>query len=157
MVVACGNTILQLCSEHQEVLKERHRNSLCPSNVYILFLELLYFSFTQLEYQRQELLKERQHFHMEQMKAAEFRARQIAAQQLNLDPNTKSGPIPLAPVADSTGSVPRNPIGGQPAVKVAAGPSGERIVGNVAQPAQMLSTPASSMSSVSHENSMCAY
>jgi hypothetical protein len=36
----------------------------------------------QLEYQRQELLKERQQFHMEQLKSAEYRARQVAAQQL---------------------------------------------------------------------------
>lgn len=36
----------------------------------------------QLEYQRQQLLQERQQFHMEQIKAAEHRARQIAMQQM---------------------------------------------------------------------------
>ncbi|CAH1775427.1 unnamed protein product, partial [Owenia fusiformis] len=38
-----------------------------------------------LEYQRQQLLHERQQFHMEQLKAAEYRARQHAAQQMALD------------------------------------------------------------------------
>lgn len=36
----------------------------------------------QLEYQRQQLLQERQQFHMEQIKAAEHRARQMAMQQM---------------------------------------------------------------------------
>ncbi|XP_060553884.1 SWI/SNF complex subunit SMARCC2-like isoform X2 [Ruditapes philippinarum] len=35
-----------------------------------------------LEYQRQQLLQERQQFHMEQVRAAEYRARQIAMQQM---------------------------------------------------------------------------
>merc|ERR1719443_2901684 len=35
-----------------------------------------------LEYQRLELMRERQHFHMEQLRAAEFRARAAAQQQL---------------------------------------------------------------------------
>ena len=35
-----------------------------------------------MEYQRQELLRERQQFHMEQLRAAEYRAKQMAAQQL---------------------------------------------------------------------------
>ncbi|CAL1530785.1 unnamed protein product [Lymnaea stagnalis] len=35
-----------------------------------------------LEYQRQQLLQERQQFHMEQIRAAEYRARQFANQQL---------------------------------------------------------------------------
>merc|ERR1719297_162944 len=36
-----------------------------------------------LEYQRQQLIQERQQFHLEQLKAAEFRARMAAQQQLN--------------------------------------------------------------------------
>ena len=36
----------------------------------------------QLEYQRQQLLQERQQFHLEQIRAAEYRARQIAMTQL---------------------------------------------------------------------------
>ena len=35
-----------------------------------------------LEYQRLELMRERQHFHMEQLRAAEFRAREAAMQNL---------------------------------------------------------------------------
>ncbi len=35
-----------------------------------------------LEYQRQQLINERQQFHLEQLKAAEFRARQQAQQRL---------------------------------------------------------------------------
>lgn len=35
-----------------------------------------------LELQRQQLLQERQHFHLEQLRATEFRQRQLAAQQL---------------------------------------------------------------------------
>merc|ERR1711935_1068903 len=36
-----------------------------------------------LEYQRQQLIQERQQFHLEQLKAAEFRARAAAQQQLS--------------------------------------------------------------------------
>merc|ERR1712107_954366 len=36
-----------------------------------------------LEYQRQQLIQERQQFHLEQLRAAEFRARTTAQQQLN--------------------------------------------------------------------------
>ena len=39
----------------------------------------------QLEYQRQQLLQERQQFHMEQVRAAEYRARQIAMQQMSTE------------------------------------------------------------------------
>merc|ERR1712048_1337029 len=38
-----------------------------------------------LEYQRQQLIQERQQFHLEQLRAAEFRARTAAQQQLNKD------------------------------------------------------------------------
>merc|ERR1712121_380400 len=38
-----------------------------------------------LEYQRQQLIQERQQFHLEQLRAAEFRARSAAQQQLNKD------------------------------------------------------------------------
>merc|ERR1711913_115638 len=36
-----------------------------------------------LEYQRQQLIQERQQFHLEQLRAAEFRARTAAQQKLN--------------------------------------------------------------------------
>lgn len=38
-----------------------------------------------LEYQRQQLITERQQFHLEQLKAAEFRARQQAHQRLQAE------------------------------------------------------------------------
>merc|ERR1711902_150885 len=40
-----------------------------------------------LEYQRQQLIQERQQFHLEQLKAAEFRARSVAQQQLTREQN----------------------------------------------------------------------
>merc|ERR1719208_189600 len=45
-----------------------------------------------LEYQRQQLIQERQQFHLEQLKAAEFRARSVAQQQLN-----KEGGVTVTP------------------------------------------------------------
>jgi len=47
-----------------------------------------------LEYQRQQLIQERQQFHLEQLRAAEFRARTTAQQQLN-----KEQPAPPAAAA----------------------------------------------------------
>lgn len=44
--------------------------------------EWVLWCFVQLEYQRQQLLQERQQFHLEQIRAAEYRARQIAMTQL---------------------------------------------------------------------------
>lgn len=44
-----------------------------------------------LEYQRQQLITERQQFHLEQLKAAEFRARQQAHQRLQAE---QGGQIP---------------------------------------------------------------
>lgn len=38
-----------------------------------------------LEYQRQQLIQERQQFHLEQLKAAEFRARHQAHQRLQAE------------------------------------------------------------------------
>jgi len=45
-----------------------------------------------LEYQRQQLIQERQQFHLEQLKAAEFRARSAAQQQLNKEAGVTSAP-----------------------------------------------------------------
>ncbi|XP_015907833.2 SWI/SNF complex subunit SMARCC2 isoform X1 [Parasteatoda tepidariorum] len=44
-----------------------------------------------LEYQRQQLIQERQQFHMEQLRAAEFRARQQAHAMMMTPPNSNSG------------------------------------------------------------------
>merc|ERR1712134_68637 len=52
-----------------------------------------------LEYQRQQLIQERQQFHLEQLKAAEFRARSAAQQQLTREQN-------IAAVQGSAGQPP---------------------------------------------------
>ena len=61
-----------------------------------------------LEYQRQQLLQERQQFHMEQIKAAEHRARQMAMQQLVTEQRSQSAASPLdqqgSPAPSSTPS-----------------------------------------------------
>merc|ERR1740116_719155 len=58
-----------------------------------------------LEYQRQQLIQERQQFHLEQLRAAEFRARSVAQQQLNKEAGVTvavAGPAPgQAPGAPS--------------------------------------------------------
>lgn len=65
-----------------------------------------------LEYQRQQLITERQQFHLEQLKAAEFRARQQAHQRLqqeqgqwqqnpNQPPTASAGSQPPAPNSGS--------------------------------------------------------
>lgn len=67
-----------------------------------------------LEYQRQQLIQERQQFHLEQLKAAEFRARQQAHQRFqqehgpwqNPNPNQQSGPQTLQPGAP----IPHQPL-----------------------------------------------
>merc|ERR1712037_348219 len=54
-----------------------------------------------LDHQRQQLIQERQQFHLEQLRAAEFRARASAQQQLTKDsPPTSSSPQP--PPAQTT-------------------------------------------------------
>lgn len=48
-----------------------------------------------LEYQRQQLIQERQQFHLEQLKAAEFRARQQAHHRLQIAGATGVIPPPV--------------------------------------------------------------
>merc|ERR1711936_1219692 len=57
-----------------------------------------------LEYQRQQLIQERQQFHLEQLKAAEFRARSVAQQQLN-----KEGGVTVTPAGPAPGQAPGAP------------------------------------------------
>jgi len=53
-----------------------------------------------LEYQRQQLIAERQQFHLEQLKAAEFRARQQAQQRLAAEQESAmANHTPLSPQA----------------------------------------------------------
>lgn len=57
-----------------------------------------------LEYQRLELMRERQHFHMEQLRAAEFRARQAAMQNLAPQAQASSGGAASAVAGAATAS-----------------------------------------------------
>lgn len=76
-----------------------------------------------LEYQRQQLIQERQQFHLEQLRAAEFRARTAAQTQLNKDQPggtivppavaLAGGQPPPAPAA-TMGQSTTAPTGGQP-------------------------------------------
>merc|ERR1712107_908384 len=59
-----------------------------------------------LEYQRQQLIQERQQFHLEQLRAAEFRARSAAQQQLNKEQGvTAAGPQSAAAPASAAPAV----------------------------------------------------
>jgi len=59
-----------------------------------------------LDHQRQQLIQERQQFHLEQLRAAEFRARASAQQQLTKDsPSTPSSPQPPPAQTTSGGGV----------------------------------------------------
>lgn len=60
------------------------------------------FFISGLEYQRQQLITERQQFHLEQLKAAEFRARHHAQQRL-------ADSAAVAPPAPPTGPSPPTP------------------------------------------------
>ncbi|KAH3703095.1 hypothetical protein DPMN_078123 [Dreissena polymorpha] len=84
-----------------------------------------------LELQRQQLLQERQQFHMEQVRAAEYRARQIAMQQLSTEP--KHAPqlgagdgtgVTLAPVITTTSLGQPYPTSGSPMTPM--GPSAQQ-------------------------------
>lgn len=54
-----------------------------------------------MEYQRQQLITERQQFHLEQLKAAEFRARQQAHQRLQAEQGQWTTQQPNLPHAAS--------------------------------------------------------
>uniref|UniRef100_A0A1Q3EY50 Putative chromatin remodeling factor subunit n=1 Tax=Culex tarsalis TaxID=7177 RepID=A0A1Q3EY50_CULTA len=71
-----------------------------------------------LEYQRQQLIQERQQFHLEQLKAAEFRARQQAHQRFQMEQGQWQQP----PVGVGPGVPP--PPGGVPAAQQQQPPQG---------------------------------
>lgn len=52
------------------------------ADIKLMYILIFFFATTGLEYQRQQLITERQQFHLEQLKAAEFRARQQAHHRL---------------------------------------------------------------------------
>jgi SWI/SNF related-matrix-associated actin-dependent regulator of chromatin subfamily C len=67
-----------------------------------------------LEYQRQQLIQERQQFHLEQLRAAEFRARSAAQQQLSREQNVPSVQVVGAqPPIQSVVPTPQQNIPGQ--------------------------------------------
>lgn len=90
-----------------------------------------------LEYQRQQLITERQQFHLEQLKAAEFRARQNAQHRLQQEqqgqwqapsnpnlinaspspshhPNVNGPHIPPSPALNPVGPIPQQSINPNP-------------------------------------------
>ncbi|XP_075749557.1 SWI/SNF- related protein mor isoform X5 [Rhipicephalus microplus] len=87
-----------------------------------------------LEYQRQQLIQERQQFHLEQLRAAEFRARQQAhammmaqqggttASQSSAAPTPLGAPASAPPSAAAGGGVPAPDGGGDPAMAAGAPP-----------------------------------
>jgi SWI/SNF related-matrix-associated actin-dependent regulator of chromatin subfamily C len=66
-----------------------------------------------LDHQRQQLLQERQQFHLEQLRAAEVRQRQIAAQQL-LNEGKLTIPPPNPVQQSTTAEAPKQPEQSQP-------------------------------------------
>ncbi|XP_075146460.1 SWI/SNF- related protein mor isoform X2 [Haematobia irritans] len=68
-----------------------------------------------LEYQRQQLITERQQFHLEQLKAAEFRARQQAHHRLQQEQQWQGG---AAPPNAAAGTAPGGPGTNTPAQSV---------------------------------------
>lgn len=62
-----------------------------------------------LEYQRQQLITERQQFHLEQLKAAEFRARQNAQHRLQQEQQGQWQPPPNVPPSMAPGQHPMHP------------------------------------------------
>ncbi|XP_035453405.1 SWI/SNF complex subunit SMARCC2 isoform X2 [Spodoptera frugiperda] len=73
-----------------------------------------------LEYQRQQLIQERQQFHLEQLKAAEFRARHQAHQRLQAESGA-AGAVPGVGAVGGPGPGPAvGPAGAQPGVPAAA-------------------------------------
>merc|ERR1712021_305898 len=67
-------------AKHLAAVEERKIKSLVALLVETQMkkLEIKLRHFEELEYQRQQLIQERQQFHLEQLKAAEFRARAAA-------------------------------------------------------------------------------
>merc|ERR1712223_1240781 len=68
-----------------------------------------------LEFQRQQLIHERQQFHLEQLRAAEFRARAAAQQQLARETGTPAG-TPATPAVAGTPPAPSAAPAAAPAV-----------------------------------------
>lgn len=64
-----------------------------------------------LEYQRQQLIQERQQFHLEQLRAAEFRARQQAHAMMMAQQQQRPGGTPTPGAASNGGTIASGPPG----------------------------------------------
>ncbi|KAK2174317.1 hypothetical protein NP493_811g01012 [Ridgeia piscesae] len=91
-----------------------------------------------LEYQRQELLRERQQFHLEQLHAAEYRAKQMAAQHLALEQRSQppivphsQGPLPPQGPMLATAPTPTEVTSGQLTDTSAANVAQNPVLANV--------------------------
>lgn len=94
-----------------------------------------------LEYQRQQLIQERQQFHLEQLKAAEFRARQQAHQRFQMEQGQWQQP-PLggaAPPGSASVPPPQAQVGPQGVPGASQGPTATAGTSSQ-QPPQMPST-----------------
>lgn len=70
-----------------------------------------------LEYQRQQLIQERQQFHLEQLRAAEFRARQQAHAMMMAQQQPRPG-----------GAPPAGPANGSPVIAGPENPGGSAVL-----------------------------
>ncbi|XP_023297584.2 SWI/SNF complex subunit SMARCC2 isoform X1 [Lucilia cuprina] len=105
-----------------------------------------------LEYQRQQLITERQQFHLEQLKAAEFRARQQAHHRLQQEQQWQGGAagtataagttVPAASgAAPSSGGTQSSTLPGAPSVGPQIGPSATMPGAPTAAPSTHVGTP----------------
>ncbi|XP_065354903.1 SWI/SNF complex subunit SMARCC2 isoform X2 [Calliphora vicina] len=111
-----------------------------------------------LEYQRQQLITERQQFHLEQLKAAEFRARQQAHHRLQQEQQWQGGPAGTGTAAGTAASAtsgatsgstvtPSSTLPGAPPVVPQIGPSATMPGAPVAAPSTHVGAPGANPAS----------
>lgn len=100
-------------------------------------LNAAFWHLWQLEYQRQQLLADRQSFHMEQLKYAEMRARQQHFQQIQHQQHSQAG----APHSSQAASVPA-PAPGQSVAQTAPSTPASQPAPSPAPPAAASVAPA---------------
>lgn len=97
-----------------------------------------------LEYQRQQLITERQQFHLEQLKAAEFRARQNAQARLQQE---QQGPWQPSPTPNLSNAPPQpahplhSNLNGPPQISLNATPNASAQQPVPQQPINPISNP----------------
>lgn len=94
---------------------------------------IVFFLLLGLEYQRQQLITERQQFHLEQLKAAEFRARQQAHHRLQQEQQQQGvhppGPVPAQVAGQMPPTMGQQPPQSQAVPGVMIPPSSAGVVG----------------------------